>query len=804
MSVRRPMCMLSILFVLGLYLLLTLLGGVDEKEYCSDLKSIYVSGVVEDKVYKNGKYSLHFKKCEMLDEKILDDDILLDSLRREEKNTDGITTIKLRNKQHFRRMIVYLNEQSSFDYRIGQRVIVKGSYNNFSQSENDGQFNMRKYYRIRGYEASITKGIVKAKGSQYSKIKEWLFRIKERTKTIFGYYMEDEAGTLSAMVLGDKSGLDEEVKDLYQAAGISHVLSLSGLHIATVGMCVYSMLYFSGIGILLSSVISSTIMVLYGIMTGISTSTLRALIMFFIALLARNIGRTYDLLSGVCLSSILILFENPYYVFDSGFLMSFLSVIGIAIIYPILNEVFSHESKKRNYIFIERIKQSVLISTSASLGTLPVVISTFYKISRLSVLINIVVVPLMSIILGIGIISAVLGNIFIRIPFCRLIVGVFLNFAGLILKFYDVCCLKISSIPFNTWVIGEKKACRVILYYALTAIVYIFSEHVGKKKTEFGTRERLGIVGIIGAAVLTLTLGSKREYTINVLSVGQGACNVIYGQYVPTMMVDAGSTDVNEVYKYRIKPFLLSKGIDTIDYLFITHPDRDHISGVIELLENDTSDVKVDHIFLSVRNDEIEELAKSKGIDIRFMKAGDSVTNVKNDAEFGVKCLSPNSSDVSRYEDDKNSLGGSNNDANDLSLVLKVDYKKTGRGEDVAFSALFTGDISTDVEKKLVGEDLNEKNENYQKMLLSSDFLSIPHHGSKYSSSEDFLKTVNAKICTISAGKHNSYGHPHKETLERLSKYVPESKVLRTDKCGQITVMREENKTIIKRYINTQ
>ena len=409
-----------------MYMVLLLCGGVDVKEYSRDNKSVEITGKVIDKMFKNNAYCLHIK-C-----------------KGKNKNSN--------------KYIIYLKNQNAFDFKIGQTVKLKGRYQNFSRPENDGQFDSRKYYRIRGYEASIKGATVIHSGKRYSYIKERLFLIKERTKKVYAAYMdESEAGTLSAMVLGDKTGLDADVKDLYQAAGISHVLSLSGLHIAAVGMCLFTILRYSGLGLFGASMISSAVMTMYGLMTGFSTSTIRALIMFILAVIAKAIGRTYDLMSGMCLASILIIVENPYYIFDSGFLLSVLSVSGISLIYPILLDITDFFKKEKCAMY-EKTRKSICISLSTKLGTLPVVFNTFFKISRYSIFINIIVVPLMSIILGIGIIVLIIANTVIKLKPFRVITRGLLFAAQKIIMLYSFLCGNVSRLAGNYWIVGKGES----------------------------------------------------------------------------------------------------------------------------------------------------------------------------------------------------------------------------------------------------------------------------------------------------------------------------------------------------------
>lgn len=744
LTIRRPMCVICLLFISFMYMVLVLCGGVDLKEYERDNKSVEITGKVTDKMFKNNAYCLHIK-C-----------------KGKNKNSN--------------KYIIYLKNQNAFDFKIGQTVKLKGRYQNFSRPENDGQFDSRKYYRIRGYEASIKGATVTHSGKRYAYIKEWLFSVKENTKRVYFAYMdESEAGTLSAMVLGDKTGLDADVKDLYQAAGISHVLSLSGLHIAAVGMCLFTILRYSGLGLFGASMISSAVMTMYGIMTGFSTSTIRALIMFILAVIAKAIGRTYDLMSGMCLASILIIVENPYYIFDSGFLLSVLSVSGISLIYPILLDITDFFKKEKGAIY-EKTRKSICISLSTNLATLPVVFNTFFKISRYSIFINIIVVPLMSIILGIGIIVLIIANTVIKLKPFRVITRGLLFAAQKIIMLYSFLCGNVSRLAGNYWIVGKGESWQNVIYIILMIVVVLgYWSYVNrvrsndKNKDELRKKMKIKETALIVISVFVLAFRIKPELSVNALSVGQGACNVIYGRNIPTIMVDGGSSDVKDVYKYRIRPFLLSNGISEIDYLFVTHPDTDHISGVKELLSDELKEVNVKHQFVSV-----EDADSDKPEFVHIISKGDRTEN----GSITIECLSPENKGVSVPTGEGNKREES---LNDMSLVLKVVYENDRNH----FSMLYTGDISSSVEQALINDSqIKDK-------LKDIDYLSVPHHGSKYSSSEQFINTVNPKVSVISAGKNNSYGHPHKETLERLESVA--TSIYRTDELGQITCSCKRN-----------
>lgn len=743
---KRPLCFACLLYVFITYIILTALGGVDINQNMNDFKSISVTGYIYDKSHKNGNEILHLDNC-----------VLNGNIDKKSK------------------YMVYINDGApGVDYyKIGQKVVIKGQYSNFDLPENEGQFNMRKYYRTKGIDAKINNADILAASIEYDKIKNTLFDIREKTKQVYYEYYDDEkAGIMSALVLGDKDNLDKDIKSLYQDAGIAHILSLSGLHIATVGMALLGFLKKRGMPIKIAAFISITIMLMYGIMTGMSTSTIRALIMFILGIIARCVGRTYDLLTAVAFSALLILIENPYYVYDSGFLLSVSAVLGIGIIYPAL--LFNIQN---------RIYQSLIVSVSATLATLPVVMSSFYRVSRIGVFLNLAIVPLVGILLAGGIATGTLGLIQNYILQTKLdkIIDLLSFPVKYILNLYDFLATKSTSIKGNTWIPGEPTHLQIAVYIILmTCAVYILTVHANSKNGYAGSPKwpwdtyvkRIAGIVIIMLALILISLRPRSELEYRAVSVGQGSCNIIYGKNVPTIMFDCGSTDVKEVFKYRVEPVIYYNGINKIDYVFLSHKDNDHISGFLEMLNDERRNISIGKVFMSMRDDELCKLCSDNGIEYHIINKGDVIKN----RDIVIECLSP------EYDSSKTWM---NTDGNAASIVLKISHINS------TFSAMLTGDIDSETEMKIVNDG-----------IFPVTLVAIPHHGSKYSSSPEFLKATDPVISIISCGKGNSYGHPHKETLERLEEYAPKAKVLRTDESGQITVEVNNGSTSVKQYID--
>ena len=235
------------------------------------------------------------------------------------------------------------------------------------------------------------------------------------------------------------------------------------------------------------------------------------------------------------------------------------------------------------------------------------------------------------------------------------------------------------------------------------------------------------------------------------------------------ILVDGGSSDNSGIYEYTLEPFLLSKGIDVIDYAIVTHCDNDHISGLTELMENEVihinnfcmpSTALVDDAYTSLWN-----TALSYADNVQIIYAGMELVG----GDTVITCIHPQ-------------YGYQCSERNDYSTTLVV--------ENNDFSALLTGDISSVQEKELLQTIA---------VYAPFDVLKAAHHGSGYSSSEEFLEYVSPDFAVISCGVDNSYGHPHEETLQRLE--AVGTSVYRTDRCGAVIIEIDKDDVRIRGYL---
>lgn len=626
------------------------------------------------------------------------------------------------------------------EYSIGEILCVKGKIKNFTIPLNEGNYNEKAYYQSLNIAFQVEgKEVLKVSGKKCV-YKELLYALKEKIKNSFIQVMpEEEAGVLVAMVLGDKSLMDAGQKKMYQNAGVSHFYSISGLHISMLGMALYYFLRKRGGSYFFSGIFAAVCMLSYGEMIGFGISADRAIGMFLLLLYAKFRGRSYDRATALSIMAVFLTGYYPKILQNAGFLLSFGAVAGV-----ILAEMEGNsQGKKRGETF--------RISLYIQLVTIPILCQFFYEISVYSVFINLIILPCVGVLLGMGIVGGVVGCI---LPFA----GKCMLFpCYLILQLFETVCKGFLKLPGAVLITGKMSIGKIVLWYTLLA-VFIFVRRYRKNLKVF-----LMLIPFIGLLLFKKTL----PFEIDILDVGQGDGIYLATGEGTSLFIDGGSSNVSKVGTYRILPFLKSKGVRRIDYWFVSHCDADHISGLLEIME---SGYPIENLVVSTFVPEDEEwqnlraVAEENGIIIHKMKPQDAVKSGHRNPEknFQIQCLAP--ADFSSMQD-----------RNAASLVLLY--------ESASFRAFFGGDMGEVQEKELALE--NE--------LPMVDVYKAAHHGSNTSNSMELLQEIEPECAVISCGAGNSYGHPHRETLERLKEAGCE--VFRTDQIGEIHIVSGKSGT---------
>lgn len=649
---------------------------------------------------------------------------------------------------------------------------------------NPGQFDGRQYYKSLGYAYYIKNPDITDVKDGKNLILKGLESLKLSLKKVYGVCCTDtDAGVYEAMVTGDKSDMDGSLNSLFSAAGIGHILAISGLHISMIGMGVFGLLRKVGFMFPASAAVSGVLVVLFGAMTGSSVSAVRAIVMFVCSVGARALGKKYDILSAVSLSAIILMLKNPYIIMNSGFLLSFMAIAGVAVV----SEGFT-------------VKWLKWLTTPFAiwLATLPVLLWFYYEIPVYSVLLNLFVVPLMSLIM----ISA-LGCGFaglISIP-----VGSF--FAGTghyILLLFRKGCELMLSLPGSIFVAGRPEMWQIVLYYALL-ILFSCRKKIVKavrrwcEKSNAGLGKGASVMSVmlrtlwVAAVFIVLIYRSRGGLEITFLDIGQGDAIFVSLPDGANIFIDGGSTSTRNIYDKVIEPFLKYKGVRRLDFLFITHSDSDHENGWSQALAKSSDELvyipKIENLVLNEcdyesyidaygtelklwNGDKIDGwgLDTVESIAVAMAKLGSEVRCAKQGDTYGFGECS-----LTSLNDCHGNASYVKDSENDNSIVLLLIYK--------GFSVLFTGDLTSDKEV-MIAEQIAAYS------IDSLSLLKVAHHGSKYSSDEKFLSVIKPQIAVISCSANNSYGHPHAETVERIE--AVGAALFRTDKSGAVTVSIDE------------
>ena len=678
-------------------------------------------------------------------------------------------------------ILVYISKNETeqlAEIKIGNRIAVSGEAETFEPARNPGNFDQKMYYLRQGIHVLVWADQYKIQSNDIKTVRQFLSEIRGRWNDLLLRHLGDYyGGTMSAILLGEKSGLDAEMKTMYQKCGISHLLAISGLHMTFLGMGIYNLLRKAGCGFALSGSAGGILLILYSLMIGAGVSSLRALIMFLVRIGAEITGRDYDLLTSLFLSAAILCCRQPLYLTDAGFQLSYGAILGIALFSPVFSEMFGCakisdrkrrlECKKTGWILWLQSKGFTALlwilnglSTSLAVNVLLLgpLLWFYFEIPPYSVFLNLIVIPVMPVAMGAGVAGSALSLLSGPAG------GAVLQICGGVLRCYDQVCTWAGKLPCNRFVAGKPDVPWIVAYYlVLSGLWLLFKYIVGKREQEEEKRksgnkipnENRKPCRLPGCGMLLFAVGmvlvcrngfqSLDEVQVTVLDVGQG--DGIHIRHASlNCLIDGGSSDVSSVGTYRLEPYLLSQGVDTLDYVFVTHGDDDHISGVKEMLENQMFGVKIRNLVMppSEYHDEklaaLAQAAMKNGTRVTVMDPGDEITTGEGDGGQGLTlaCIGPE-------------CGLEVEPGNETSLVMDLSF-----GE---FDMLFTGDVEGAGEESLVSSGL----------LRDYDVMKAAHHGSKNSGTEEFLQITEPEYAVISAGVDNRYGHPHTETLRRLN-----------------------------------
>ena len=454
---------------------------------------------------------------------------------------------------------------------------------------------------------------------------------------------------------------------------------------------------------------------------------------------------------------ICLVLYNPFYIFDIGFEYSFSAVFGIASCNNAIQRgisILSLKSVVAKKIFDNRfIKKYFSASLAASLFTYIITAYYFYYFTPYSVLVNLFILPNIAVVVIFGFVVGIIGLFNLNIA------SFFSAPVFILLRLYEKISQVFVCIPFAKILTGHINILSVIFYLVW---IFLFINMLSSFSKNFSIAKKYFVrFSILFVFYLAICIFIPKPSEITMLDVGQGDCFIINcGQ---TFIIDGGGKKTQEFGNNTginiLIPYLNYKAKDFIDAVFVSHSDADHIIGIIELI----GEKRIGEIFLSnkIYDDELSQKlilkAKEFSVPITYLSAKD-ILNYKKASFY---CIYP-----------LENTSAQNN--NDTSLVLKLNFE----GKDI----LFTGDIEKDGEKEIL---LSGEN-------IKSDILKLAHHGSKTSSTLEFLSKVNPSLAIVSTGLNNSYNHPSKEITNRLENLnIP---LINTAESGAVTIRFAKDK----------
>ena len=541
--------------------------------------------------------------------------------------------------------------------------------------------------------------------------------IKTRINQVF--LNSDTSSFFEGLFLGDKTNITPYVKNTLSRMGISHVLAVSGMHVMILITLLGKFLGLFKVGRFIYIAVILPMLVLFCFMTGLEPSVIRASAMAILLLSVSPFKREYDSPTALSAAAIIIIIPNPYVVFNASFQLSFAAALSISVISPKIRGLFK--------FLPDFIADVLAVTISATFGTLPVIISTFGYLTPLSILGNLIIVPIVPILYVLGIISILTGFY----PVIYITDGLF-NIVMSYLNYFSRNSISVLYINVTAYLIFG------VSVLAIFTLLYIMNSRKVQLKV---------FCAIICISCLICSFGyfnkDVKTPVVRFINSGQADCALL-SYSGKNILIDTATENVCE---HEVVPFLRRLGINKLDSVVLTHFHDDHAGGINYLAKT----FPVDEIIIPATTDENDlkkEILSIENINIRTAQKGDLINfsgaELKVVSALNLRC-----------------------DDNNGSLCLKLSY------DDMSF--LFMGDAETFAEAQI--ED------------GKADILKVGHHGADSSSSFSFIEKVMPEKAIISVGENNSFGHPGITAISNLKSSG--AKIHRTDLMGFCEIIKE-------------
>ena len=728
---KRPICYIALLFIflIILFYYLKIPMGDYEKVWKSLKKENNYEGIIVNEKGEN-EYSYEY-----------------------------IVKLQSKNKKLNNKRFILKTKKKGKKLSFGDKIKFTGEYVKPTGRRNYQGFDYSLYLKTQKlYGTFEGSSYIVLSTSCCSYVEKIVNNFKEKTKKALRDNLDEDLAELCiGILIGDRNNLDEKIEEDFKKSNLTHMLAVSGSHFVYIIICIKyleKVIKWRNF----NKVLTIIIIVLFMNLTGNTASVVRSGIMAIMLIVAKFFHRKSDVWTNMAISAVLALVYNPYTLFDIGFELSYGGVIGIVVFYDKVKDTLGKiiikmhkESKMLQYIL-----EGTSVTISANLVIIPIMIYNFNTISFSFIVSNLLAGGLLGIIVILGFL----------LVFLSLMLGQTLSIFFYILNFLLKALTKIaevcSKLPFSYIYVPTPKILGIFIFYSY--LFFIINRDRLRVRIFNTLKVRIAILILIIIFNLGYPILSSKEYglEINFVDVGQGDCTLIRANGKNILVDAGGSKDEKsfDVGKNTVFPYLLDRGIVSLDYVIVSHFDSDHCQGFNFILKN----MKVKTAIICNIGQESEEynhfviLAKENKTKIRYVQKGSIIKLGKNKI---IEILYP----------DKNEKIN-DNAKNNNAIVFKLTWNK--------FSMLFTGDIEEKAERKILEMYKNKEEK------LKSNILKVAHHGSKSSTMQEFLEIVKPSLALIGVGENNNFGHPNDMVLNRLEQSG--CKTYRTDMLGEITI----------------
>ncbi len=643
----------------------------------------------------------------------------------EEKNYVYSYQAEIDNKK----FILYIpKDVEKLEY--GSIIKINAQYTEATRDRNYGGFNYKTYLRTKKIYGIFNVEDVEIVKNGSDNI---IIKLRKYIKSKLREKLKKENSELAiSLIVGDRSHISSEVEDNFKKANLMHMLAISGAHfsyVILIATFISNRLQHKRLGQLIQIIA----IIFFMNLTGNTASVVRAGIMSILLIGSSICKRQNDSLNNIAISAIIQIINNPYIIFDSGFMLSYSGVLGIILFYKKISEHIHFKS--------------IALTISANIFIIPIMIYNFHTISGSFIISNICASWLLGIIIILEFIS-----LCIPIKLLYMILDLLIM---MLRKIAEIC----ANIPF-----AQMYVPRYAIFFVIVIYILIFCRKLKCRKYVYSFLT----IGVSILLIVNFTDVYQDRMRINFIDVGQGDSCLIRYKGTNIMIDSGGSLSKNkdgksyDIGENVLNNYLLNRGITRLDYIMASHFDEDHSQGFVFLLKN----MKVKNVIISEQYktssiyEQFKQICKNQNIQIIYVRSGDEI-RIK---DLAFKILHPKSKENQISE----------NPLNNNAIVCMVKYKNR--------RILFTGDIEKVAENEMVKEYTNG---------LKADILKVGHHGSKTSTTKEFLDLINPSVALIGVGQNNKFGHPNEDVIKRLEE--KNIQIYRTDEMGEISVIIDKN-----------